>query len=359
TIVGIAKDADIPMVGPNCMGVFMPSIGLCQGADQYTDVTGSMGYISQSGSQAMGFAAEAHEYGLYVSKSISMGNGSVVDSHDWLDYLAHDDDTKIIGLYLEGVRDGRKFFEALRAATAKKPVVVWKVGQTKDAARAGQFHTGSLAIGADLWDAMLRQAGAVKVNSLEEMIDTAKALINLDHLENVGPERRGALFALSGGHASEIADVFGRYGYGVPALSQESYDELATFALIAGGSFHNPFEGAAVRTEEMMGRALSVVDRDPNIDLVVMEIASALPTRGPTALQDRLATIQEFRSKSSKPFIAVLSGNFPRAGEQLLLDLDRALTDAGIPAFRSMERGARALRNALDYQAQRAWLNGE
>ena len=155
----MAREAGLPVIGPNCMGLFHPKVGLRQTPDQWTGEGGSVGYISQSGTQAQGFSLAAHAHGLGISKSISFGNGTVLDVTDYLEYLAQDEDTKLIGMYLEGVRDGRRFFETLRAVADEKPVLVWKVGRTEAAARATQSHTASVAISHMLWRAMVRQPG--------------------------------------------------------------------------------------------------------------------------------------------------------------------------------------------------------
>ncbi|MFH0769373.1 MAG: CoA-binding protein, partial [Chloroflexota bacterium] len=140
-----AEEANFHLIGPNCMGLFNPRIGLRQGPEQYSGFDGSVGFISQSGTHAIGFANEAHLQGMDISKSVSFGNGIVLDSADYLEYLSHDKETRIIGMYLEGVKDGRRFLKVLREVSAKKPVVIWKGGRTEEGGRAIASHTGSLA----------------------------------------------------------------------------------------------------------------------------------------------------------------------------------------------------------------------
>jgi acyl-CoA synthetase (NDP forming) len=110
-IVKMAHEADLALIGPNCMGIYNPKLGLRNGgADQYVGESGSVGFIAQSGTQAVGFSMLGYQEGVLVSKAVSYGNGVVLDSTDYLEYFANDDNTEIIGMYMEGVKDGRRFF---------------------------------------------------------------------------------------------------------------------------------------------------------------------------------------------------------------------------------------------------------
>ena len=174
-----AEEANFHLIGPNCMGIFNPEVGIRQSGDQYTDVSGPVGFIAQSGTHAINFGLEAHLQGVHVNKSVSFGNGVVLDSAEFLDYFGHDEDIKAIGMYLEGVRDGRRFFQVLSEVAARKPVVVWTGGRTEGGGRAIASHTGSLAISQVIWDAAVRQCGAVTVGRMDELIDALKALLYL------------------------------------------------------------------------------------------------------------------------------------------------------------------------------------
>ena len=233
-----AKQANFYLIGPNCMGVFNPKLGIRHNPEQYTGFAGPVGFISQSGTHAGAFANEAHLQGVDVNKSVSFGNGVVLDSADFLDYFSCNAEIKVIGMYLEGVKDGRRFLKVLREVSARKPVVIWKGGQTKEGGRAIASHTGSLAVPQAIWDAAIKQCGAMKVDSMEELIDTVKALIYLPPVRG----NRVALFGGSGGQSVAITDAFANAGLEVPLLTQESYDELATFFTLIGGSCRNPID---------------------------------------------------------------------------------------------------------------------
>ena len=122
----IARDGRLVLIGPNCMGVYNPRLGVRQSAEQPTGQAGPAGFISQSGTHAINFSLIGAAHGVRISTSISMGNAEVLDVADYVDYLADDPDTQVIAMYVEGVKDGRRFFEALRRASKAKPVVIWK-----------------------------------------------------------------------------------------------------------------------------------------------------------------------------------------------------------------------------------------
>ncbi len=128
----MAEQANFHLVGPNCRGIFNPKIGLKQIGEQYSGFAGPVGIISQSGGLAMAFTREAHLQGVDINKSVSFGNGIVLGASDYLEYFGRDPEIEVIGMYLEGVRDGRQFFTVLREVSARKPVVIWKGGWTED-----------------------------------------------------------------------------------------------------------------------------------------------------------------------------------------------------------------------------------
>ncbi len=336
-----AEQANFHLIGPNCMGIFNPKVGVRQTSRQYTGAAGTVGFISQSGTHAFNFSLEAHVQGVDINKSVSFGNGVVLDSADYLEYFGCDPEIKAIGMYLEGVRDGQRFFRVLRGVSARKPVLIWKGGRTEGGSRAIASHTGSLAVPQAIWDAAVRQCGAIKVDNLEELIDTLKALLYLSPV----PGDRVAVMGGSGGLSVAIADVFAEAGLRVPLLTQESYDKLATFFNLVGAGCRNPIDpGPSNRSE--LGRILEILVQDANIDNLVMYINMRWGT--PKELKAIINLLTDIRKGTSKPVLSIISYVTPN-------EMDRAkraaqeLREGGIPSFSTMERGARALRNALDY----------
>ncbi|MBN1665297.1 MAG: CoA-binding protein [Deltaproteobacteria bacterium] len=336
--------ANFHLIGPNCMGLFNPAAGIKQSSDQYHDVSGPVGFISQSGSVAISFSFEAHLQGIDIRKSVSYGNGIVLDSADFLDYFAEDQEIKVIGMYIEGVRNGERFFAALKSAAAKKPVIIWKGGRTEEGGRAIASHTGSLAASQALWEASVRQCGAVNVQNMDDLIDTVKALIYL-------PEVFGNRMAIAGGPGGlsvTSTDIFAEAGLHVPLLTDESYAELETFFEKVGGSYRNPIDSAGPVRRDMK-RVMGILARDANIDNIFY-IVSTRPGRniGPEQLHGTLDTLDMLKKTSAKPLITAVFFHTPEA-QKVSREVMFKIQDMGIPAFPSVPRSATALKKALDY----------
>lgn len=343
-LVRRATEVGLPIIGPNCMGIYNPRIGLRQTIEQKVGVDGPVGFISQSGTHAENFAKEGYYQGVYVNKSVSYGNGSVLDSTDYLEYFGQDESIKTIGMYVEGIKDGQRFFRVLKMITPKKPVVIWKGGYTEAGGRAIASHTASLAIPSNIWSAMVKQAGAIQVDSFMELIDTLKILI----MANPITRDRVGIIGGSGGESVVITDRFARAGLRIPSLTQESYDQFAEFFSVIGGSFRNPVDNGNV-SRMFLKRTVEILERDNNIDNLVVQL-SLLPDDwlGHGSFDNDIDSLIHLRQRTLKPIIVII----PTVGMSLN-QLEAAvmhrkrLQDGLIPVFNSIERGARALSNVL------------
>jgi len=339
-----AESSDFHLIGPNCMGIFNPKIGIKQTPDQYTGEPGPVGFVAQSGAISIMFSMEAHFQGLNIAKSVSSGNSIVLDAADYLAYLGDDPEVKVIGMYLEGVGNGRKFFETLKNISWKKPVVIWKGGRSEDGDRAISSHTGAMAVSHTIWHKMLQQCGAIPVASMHQLIDTLKVLHFLPPVTG----DRTAVIGGSGGQSVAITDALGDVGFRVPPLSQKSYDELASFFNVVGGSYRNPIDTAGpVRRD--MHRITQIVTQDENIDNIVL-VCSTKPGRqiAPPQLQASLELARHVRDLTAKPlmvFVFVFTSDADREKREVI----SRYQEMGIPAFPTIERGVIALKNALDY----------
>ncbi len=343
-LVKKAEKAGFHLVGPNCLGLFNPRVGIKQSEEQYIGVPGPLGFISQSGSIAIGFSLDAHTQGLDINKSVSFGNGIVVDSPDFLEYFGQDPEIKAIGLYLEGVKNGRRFFSVLKEVAARKPVVIWKGGRTEEGGRATASHTGSLASSQVIWNAAVSQCGAIQVVSLEELIDTLKALLFLPPVYG----NRVAIAGGPGGHSVIATDIFVETGLNVPQLTQESYDELETFFGPVGGSYRNPIDSAGPVRRDMK-RVMSIVAQDPHIDNMVFFVSTKPGWHfTPEQLKGAMDLLDSVKRKSPKPLM-VVSMLYNSDAEKEVKDIMFNLQGMGIPVFLSFERCALALSNALQY----------
>ena len=347
-----AKEANFHLIGPNCMGIYNPEVGVRQSRFQHTGFTGSVGFISQSGTLAIAFSVDAHFQGVEINKSVSFGNGVVLDSTDYLEYFGGDAEIRAIGMYLEGVRDGRRFFNVLRKVAARKPVVIWKGGHTEAGGRAIASHTGSLARPRAIWDAVMRQSGAIKVNSLEGLIDTLKAFLYLPPVYG----NRVAMVGGSGGESVVIADVFVDAGLEVPLLTPDSYQELSTFFSLVGASYRNPIDPGSNWKE--LTHILEVMERDANTDnIVVIFVSSAMRMFMREQLAGFMDSAIKIKNRATKPVIAVIPSYLLPEHAQLAREMAQKLQDGGVPTFNTAERAACALRNALSYYRFKASIS--
>ncbi len=348
-ITELAREGGLLLVGPNCMGLANPEKGIRQSGEQPVQ-PGDVGVISQSGTHAINLGLTGSAHGVRVSKSASIGNAVVLDVPDYLDYLVQDPGTKVIAMYVEGVKDGRRFLRSLEAACRAKPVVVWKGGATEAGARATASHTGSLAAAQHVWQAAVRQAGAAQADSLDDTVDAVKAFLYCKRPR--GP--RVALMAMTGGQSVVITDAFVRAGLDVPLLTAASYEKLASFFNIIGGSYRNPLDmGGTVGfggSQENLGRLLDILDEDENVDAIVMEMATGFLARrwqaDPASLDAVLDLLAAHRQRSEKPFLIVLH---PAHIEDIVAQVRRRIQDRSFAVFPSFERAARSLRRLVEY----------
>ncbi len=354
----MARRAGLLLIGPNCMGIYNRRLGVRHSWEQpagdagnpSTELRAGVGFISQSGTHCINFSLVGELNGIRCSKTVSFGNAVVLDSPDFLEYLANDPETEVIGMYLEGVKDGRRFFRVLRETTKRKPVVVWKGGLTAAGSRAIYSHTAALATVPAVWDAAMRQAGAVQTESLDETIDAVKALAYCKPATGC----RMGLVAMTGGQSVVISDAFEREGLAVPLLTAASYEKLSSFFNIIGGSYRNPLDAGGTIgmgfLPQNLQKLLEVLDEDEYVDAIAMEVGAGFLARrlreNPAILDHLLDTLSAHRERSHKPFIAIVH---PGHVEEVMADIRSRLLERGIACFGSFQAGAKALRRAIDY----------
>ena len=348
----VALSSDVAMIGPNCMGLYNPSIGLCSFPDQKVGEAGEVCFISQSGTHAINFTMQAAARGIKINKAASIGNAIILEAADFIDVMAEDPATRIIGMYVEGVRDGRHFFESVKRASRRIPVVVWKGGATEAGARATFSHTGSLATPSAVWRAAMRQSGAAEVENLDATLD----VIELFTKGRRVPGRRVGLVAMTGGQSVSITDAFAGAGLEVPALSTSSYEELKKFFNVVGGSYRNPLDAGgtiALDSEQgNLGRILDILDRDPVIDAIALEVATGLRGARWASHEEELIMLldklRDFKDRTGKCFALILH---PAHIEAIVARAKELARERGLLVFDSFARAAAALRVAADYWA--------
>ncbi len=345
-MVAKARQGGIRIIGPNCIGVYCPEHRMPLGPSPLgkVGISGSVGFVSQSG----GIAAKLVEVGIArhvnYSKGISFGNGIDLDASDFLQYLAADAKTTVIGAYLEGTRDGHRLFDTMKEVTKAKPLIIWKGGKTEVGAQAAMSHTGSLASSAAVWSAMLKQVGAIEVHSLEELSDS---LLMFQHLG----DWRGSNIAIVGGLADggggisvSASDICSESGLNMPPLSSRTREELTKLLGEVGGIFRNPIDVSQAQNRDplTLSRAMQLIVEDPIIELVlIQEDVDILLSYSSLVAVERINDLFiELRGRQSKPLVIVLP---PGSAEPERLNLERRLSKASIAVFPTMERAAKAI----------------
>ncbi|HUI24536.1 MAG TPA: CoA-binding protein [Candidatus Kryptonia bacterium] len=350
-ITEIARRGNLLLVGPNCMGLANPAIGLCNFPGQIAGeaAAGGAGFVGQSGTHTINFVNRAPGRGVGISKAVSIGNAVITDAGDYLDYLRGDPATDVIAMYIEGVRAGRRFFNVLRETTRVKPVVIWKGGVSEAGHRAIFSHTAALATPTAIWQGMVRQAGAVSVAGLEELIDVVGALAT----RKIATNFRAGLIAMTGGPSVALTDAFAHAGLEVPQLSESSYQRLGDFFNVVGGSFRNPLDAGGTiamgfRTDNLT-KLLDVLDRDPAIDVLAIDLGAGLAVdrwrENPAGLSAMLDIISEFDRRTKKPLAVVLE---PAHREAEIAQIRERFVQRRLLTLPSAERAAIALRKIVE-----------
>jgi acetyltransferase len=265
----IAK-GKVSLIGPNCMGICCPKSGLTFVPDILTE-EGPVGVISQSGTFAEQFLSIGKLRNVKFSKVISYGNAIDLDCPDFLEYLTHDPETKVIALYIEGTRDGKRLKAALTEAAKLKPVLALKGGVTEHGQRAASSHTGSLAGSPEIWSSLFKQAGAIQVGDFDELLDTALALSCVPLPAGKGT----AIITNSGGFSVLETDLCVKAGLEVPQFTQETIAELRKMVPIAGTSINNPLDAWPIYynkpgTTGTLADAIKALSHDKNIHAIVL-----------------------------------------------------------------------------------------
>jgi acetyltransferase len=337
-LLNAARAAGVRLIGPNCMGIFSPRMGVAPFANMPREA-GDVAFISQSGSLMSMFAREAHTRGVPAAKAVSSGNQLDLQATDFLRAFAADPEVACIGLYVEGARDGRAFFEALREAARAKPVVLWKAGRTRGGTRAVQSHTGSLAGTAELWAAVARQAGALQVRDSLELMDTIVAL----HLRPRFTGNGVAVVTAPGGPSVSAVDALEEAGLELATLAGDTIAALRAEIAPVGTSPRNPVDlGLGGGGAEAYASAIRIASGDPAVDAVVVIGGGG---RGERAADFADALI-EVASAAKAPL--VLAGSIED------VELVHRYAAAGVGVFPTAERAVRALANARRDAAFRA-----
>jgi len=323
-LVEKAREHGVRVIGPNCAGIFGVH-GKFFGSFEVRVKPGGLALISQSGAFGGAALAMGNDEGIGFSAFVSYGNAADLNESDFLEYFAGDENTKAIALYIEGVKDGRRFLKALRYASERKPVIVLKAGKSASGAKAAASHTGSLAGSYEIYRAAFKQAGAIEVEEMEELFDAAKAF---EMYPKAG--RRVAVITNSGGPGVLATDKLEKLGLEIAKLSDETVEKLRSF-LPEQCSTKNPVDLIADADYERYRRTIETVCKDENVDSILV---ICVP---PIFIPSEEVARAVVEADCDKPILVnFMAGELVRGGVEFL-------EENGIKNFPTPERAARAL----------------
>jgi acyl-CoA synthetase (NDP forming) len=351
-----ARSGGFRIIGPNCVGLFVPRSRLANMVGVPMD-PGPVAVVSQSGGHAHNVPADGGPRGLRFSKVVSYGNALDVDESELLAYLSEDSETELIAVYIEGVRDGRRFLQALRQAAARKPVVLYKGGRTEAGKRAAYGHTASLTSSVAIFEGVCRQTNTIQVQNLEELIDVLVAL----RFVSPTPQGRGVALVGAGGGPSVLAsDEIEKAGLHLPQLSSGVQAELKRHLPVAGSIFTNPVDTPNLATPEAISTAVQAVAESPDIHMILYHLGFHPISRwgygrfsSPAFLEPVIASFREITKATGKPVLLALRPPLELNGMKEFLETQEAFVRAGLPVFHSLPDATKAMSRVVAWNQVR------
>jgi len=336
-----ARPFQLRILGPNCIGLLVPRIGLDASFAHVGASPGSLAFVAQSGALTTALLDWARGRQVGFSHFVSLGNAADVDFGDLLDYLGRDPGTRAILLYIESITSARKFMSAARATARAKPVIVVKSGRTAASARAAQSHSGALAGSDAVYDAAFRRAGILRVDTLRELFDAAEILSRWRSY--VGP--RLAIVTNGGGPAVLATDALVHRGGELAELSAETVRRLDR-ALPGASAKANPLDiGGDARAERYLA-ALDVVLEDPGVDaLLLMHAPTAV-----ASVADIAGACAPKLSIASRPALACWLGTAANARGSV------APEATALPSYPTPEEAVGAFQHVVRYHHSQSLL---
>lgn len=344
-LVEVAMKYGMRVLGPNVFGyAYTPSrINATFGTKDIA--VGGISFLTQSGALGIALMGWTLMEELGMAALVSLGNMSDLDATEISDYLADDEDTKVITIYLEGLKPGtgKAFIEKMRRVVARKPVIVIKAGKSTRGSMAAASHTGSLAGSSRIYEAAFKQAGVLEASTVEEMFDWARAFSLLEI-----PRGDKTVILTNGGGVGVLAtDAAEKYNIPLIDPSNELKNKLRK-VMPWYGSVRNPIDLTGGALVDNYVKALEILEESNEVDNIILLYCR-------TAVLDPIElakTLAEFKKKLSKPIVAGFVGGAD------VREAIRILNKNGVPSYPSPERAVSSLAAMLKYRRIRSGLRG-
>lgn len=341
-LIASAKRYKLPVIGPNCLGVmdprsrndtlFLPTYKIER------PKVGGVSFVSQSGSVGSTVLDQISAAGFGLARFISYGNAAVVDEVDLLNYLAHDNETKVIVFYIEGVKRGKEFAELAKKATMLKPVVILKGGTTPSGASAAHSHTASLAGSTEAYKALFKQFGFVAAETLEDLLYYAKIF----DTQPLTTGSRIGVITNGGGHGVLATDAIYNSRLSIPELSKETQKHLRK-VMPPIVNIRLPLDIGGDAGQDRFTEALDALGNDSNVDAIMAVTLFQTPGADETVAD---AIIKQ-GMKKTKPLVVVSTGSKYTQSHVSLIE------SSGVPVYESPDMAARALSALIEYSKYR------
>jgi len=343
-VLKVAKEKGVRIIGPNCMGLYNSFNNLTATFTLMVPKQGDISFISQSGAVGTTMLAWAKKAGIGFSKFISIGNESDISLPELLSYLSNDPTTRVITVYMESVKDGRTFVDALRRVASNKPTIILKVGSTPSGAKAAASHTGAIAVESSILEGIFRQFSVVQAKDTEELFELAYAFSSLP----LPAGRSAAVVSSGGGWAIECADALESSGIHLKPLSESLIRELDGL-LPPYWSRRNPLDMVASINSEAYYRAVRLLVEN-DFDMVFLIGYGVLGSIAIPAAVDKdveyAKKISELVRIFGKPIFVV-----DVLGEELS-ECARTFRRHNLPVFRTVKSAVRVASEMVRYSAR-------
>jgi acyl-CoA synthetase (NDP forming) len=351
-LLELCQNSGMRLIGPNCVGTYSSRSGISW-TNRASFGHGGIAILSQSGGLSYDILLGGQEQGLAYSKIVSLGNCMDLDFPDFLEFLADDPETDAIGLYIEGVADGRRFFETLSIAASRKPVYVLKGGTTERGSRSVASHTGRLAGDYRIWKSAIRQARATEVSSVSELLSALKA----DYYQIRHPKEKGVALVGNGGGATVLAtDACEAANLRLAVANEDTRHSLETLIPFAGavGEGGNPIDLPLPRLlqdgGELFSKIVETLGEDDDVGSVLIHLnllplADRMDAR--ELLESVISRFHSVRAIATNPVFVIRSDGSDVVDSLQRFAREQLIEKAGVPVCATMSEGIDVVRHSV------------